>query len=98
MLLRGGEVDAARIPPAPWWALSRVATVRRPSVVLEPGDLLVAYTDGIVEPENAYGEMFGEERLKDLLLRSAMATERDHRRSMEAVQPSGPAPASCRTI
>ena len=35
---------------------------------LEHGDMLVAYTDGMVEPENAYGEMYGEERLKELLL------------------------------
>jgi sigma-B regulation protein RsbU (phosphoserine phosphatase) len=38
---------------------------------LEPGDLLVCYTDGITEPENAYGEMFGEERLIELIKRSA---------------------------
>lgn len=38
-------------------------------VELRPGDLLVAFTDGIVEPENAYGEPFGEENLVDLLLR-----------------------------
>ena len=31
------------------------------------GDLLVCYTDGITEPENAYGEMFGEERLIELV-------------------------------
>ena len=36
-------------------------------VTIEPGDLLVCYTDGITEPENAYGEMFGEERLIDLV-------------------------------
>jgi phosphoserine phosphatase RsbU/P len=40
-------------------------------VELEPGDLLVFYTDGITEPENAYGEMFGEERLTELLVRNA---------------------------
>jgi sigma-B regulation protein RsbU (phosphoserine phosphatase) len=34
---------------------------------LEPGDLLVCYTDGITEPENAYGEMFGEERMVELV-------------------------------
>jgi sigma-B regulation protein RsbU (phosphoserine phosphatase) len=32
-----------------------------------PGDLLVCYTDGITEPENTYGEMFGEERLVELV-------------------------------
>jgi sigma-B regulation protein RsbU (phosphoserine phosphatase) len=38
------------------------ATVR-----LRPGDLMVAYSDGITEPENDYGE-FGEERLIQLVL------------------------------
>ncbi|MBV9082809.1 MAG: SpoIIE family protein phosphatase [Acidobacteriaceae bacterium] len=36
-------------------------------VTFEPGDLLVCYTDGITEPENAYGEMFGEERLTEIV-------------------------------
>ena len=42
-------------------------------VPLGQGDMLVAYTDGIVEPENAYGEMFGEDRLKDMLVKYASA-------------------------
>jgi sigma-B regulation protein RsbU (phosphoserine phosphatase) len=33
------------------------------TIQLEPGDLLVLYTDGITEPENEYDEMFGEDRL-----------------------------------
>lgn len=41
------------------------------SVQLEPGDLLVCFTDGITEPENEYGEMFGEDRLIEVLLRNA---------------------------
>jgi sigma-B regulation protein RsbU (phosphoserine phosphatase) len=32
------------------------------TVQLRPGDMLVAYSDGVTEPENDYGE-FGEERL-----------------------------------
>ncbi|HZO57195.1 MAG TPA: PP2C family protein-serine/threonine phosphatase, partial [Bryobacteraceae bacterium] len=38
---------------------------------LEPGDALVCYTDGITEPENEYGEMFGEDRLKETVLKHA---------------------------
>jgi sigma-B regulation protein RsbU (phosphoserine phosphatase) len=36
-------------------------------LTMQPGDLLVCYTDGITEPENAFGEMFGEERLIELV-------------------------------
>ncbi len=36
---------------------------------LEPGDLLLAYTDGVTEPENEYGEMFGDRRLREVVLR-----------------------------
>jgi phosphoserine phosphatase RsbU/P len=32
-------------------------------VELEPGDLLLAFTDGLTEPENSYGEEYGEARL-----------------------------------
>ena len=38
---------------------------------LTAGDLLVCYTDGITEPENAYGEMFGEQRLIELVQKHA---------------------------
>ncbi|MCI0418527.1 MAG: SpoIIE family protein phosphatase, partial [Acidobacteria bacterium] len=38
---------------------------------LRAGDLLAAYTDGITEPENEYGEEFGERRLTELLIRNA---------------------------
>ncbi len=36
------------------------------SVAMNPGDILVAYSDGITEPENEFGE-FGEERLIGLV-------------------------------
>jgi sigma-B regulation protein RsbU (phosphoserine phosphatase) len=46
------------------------------TIPMEPGDLLVAYTDGITEPENAYGEDFGAIRLADIIMqyRSAPVT------------------------
>lgn len=40
------------------------------NVELFPGDLLVAFTDGVPEALNANGEEFGEERLKALLRES----------------------------
>jgi sigma-B regulation protein RsbU (phosphoserine phosphatase) len=40
-------------------------------VVLEPGDLLICYTDGVTEPENAYGEEFGEARMVELVKKHA---------------------------
>jgi sigma-B regulation protein RsbU (phosphoserine phosphatase) len=39
-------------------------------VDLHSGDLLVCFTDGITEPENEYGEMFGEDRLVDLIAKN----------------------------
>jgi len=44
-------------------------------VELRAGDLLVFFTDGISEPENAYGEMFGEDRLAELVCRHAHLSE-----------------------
>jgi sigma-B regulation protein RsbU (phosphoserine phosphatase) len=37
------------------------------TVVMHPGDIFVAYSDGVTEPENEFGE-FGEERLIELIL------------------------------
>jgi len=40
-------------------------------VVLQPGDRIFLYTDGIVEYRAASGECFGEERLHDVLRSAA---------------------------
>ncbi|MGA7031105.1 MAG: SpoIIE family protein phosphatase, partial [Candidatus Acidiferrales bacterium] len=39
------------------------------SIKVEPGSLLVAFSDGLTEPENVYGEEFGMQRLKEEILR-----------------------------
>ena len=63
-----------------------IARYAEKTVEMQQGDTLVAYTDGIIEPENAYGEMFGEERLQDLLLKHAKADSQEIiARTMEAV-------------
>ena len=41
-------------------------TYEESSVSLQPGEIFVAYSDGVTEPENDFGE-FGEDRLIDLL-------------------------------
>jgi len=62
------------------------ANYKEKTVTLEHGDMLVAYTDGIVEPENEYGEMFGEDRLKDLVSKFAHTDSSEIiARAMEAV-------------
>jgi sigma-B regulation protein RsbU (phosphoserine phosphatase) len=55
------------------------------TVQLERGDLLVCFTDGVTEPENEYGEMFGEDRLVDLLARNR---DRDSEELMATVMAS----------
>jgi sigma-B regulation protein RsbU (phosphoserine phosphatase) len=68
ILVRGGSASKLDVTGTVVGAFP-VCRYEEKRVALEPGDLLVAYTDGITEPENAYGEMFGEERLMDLLVK-----------------------------
>lgn len=63
-----------------------IARYEERTVPMEHGDLLVAYTDGVIEPENAYGEMFGEDRFKDLVVKYAHEGSSELiARTMEAV-------------
>jgi sigma-B regulation protein RsbU (phosphoserine phosphatase) len=39
------------------------------TIEVTPGSLLVAFSDGLTEPESVYGEEFGVERLKAEVLR-----------------------------
>jgi sigma-B regulation protein RsbU (phosphoserine phosphatase) len=56
-------------------------------IELRSGDLLLFYTDGVTEPENAYGEMFGEQRLIDLVRQNVSRPEEEIIRNViEAVE------------
>jgi len=46
------------------------------TVVVPPGSLLIAYSDGLVEPENVYGEEFGIRRLEQAATRVQSAAPR----------------------
>jgi phosphoserine phosphatase RsbU/P len=85
MLLRGNDMQMLDSTGTVVGAFP-VATYEEKTVALEQGDVLLAYTDGIVEPENVYGEMFGEDRLKDMLVKYAKADSAELiARTMEAV-------------
>src|SRR5215469_4280953 len=68
MLLRGDKVELLE-PTGTVVGAFPIAKYEERTVEMREGDLLVAYTDGIVEPENAYGEMYGEQNLQKLLLK-----------------------------
>jgi sigma-B regulation protein RsbU (phosphoserine phosphatase) len=86
LLVRRGKVTALDVNGMVVGAFP-FAKYDESSLVLESGDLLVFYTDGIVEPENEFGEMFGEQQLKELLLRSAqLETEQILNVVIDAVQ------------
>ena len=59
----------------------RESTYECKTTELVPGDILVWYTDGIVECENEAGEEFGEKRFRSTIRRAAAmdpAELRDH--------------------
>ena len=45
------------------------STYESQQLELKPGDTLVAFTDGLTEPENAYEEEFGDQRFREAVLR-----------------------------
>ncbi len=68
LLLRGSEVKPLDVTGTVVGAFPSIRYEEQ-SVEIRPEDLLIAYTDGITEPENAYGEEFGAERLAETALR-----------------------------
>jgi sigma-B regulation protein RsbU (phosphoserine phosphatase) len=65
ILFRDGKIERLRIGGTVVGLFPSV-TYEVGEIRLEPHDLLLAYTDGITEPENTYGEEFGEPRLLEV--------------------------------
>ena len=65
VLFRGGKIERLRTGGTVV-GLFPSATYEVGEIRMEPHDLLLAYTDGITEPENTYGEEFGESRLLEV--------------------------------
>jgi sigma-B regulation protein RsbU (phosphoserine phosphatase) len=70
LLLRKGGISRLNVDGLVVGAFA-FASYEESSLQLEEGDVLLLYTDGISEPENEYGEEFGEERLQTLLRENA---------------------------
>jgi sigma-B regulation protein RsbU (phosphoserine phosphatase) len=68
ILLRDGEAKLLEVTGTVVGAFP-LSRYEEQTLKLEPGDLLVSYTDGITEPENEYGEEFGIDRVVELLVK-----------------------------
>ena len=69
MLLRNGSMEALTTGGAVVGLFSNIQ-YEQATVSLDPGDYLVAYTDGVTEIENSYEEDYGIPRLQDFLQRN----------------------------
>jgi sigma-B regulation protein RsbU (phosphoserine phosphatase) len=76
ILLRAGETQRLDVNGTVVGAFPGVE-YGQSALQLQSGDLLVMFTDGLTEPENVYGEMFGEERLIELLKATAGRPDAD---------------------
>jgi sigma-B regulation protein RsbU (phosphoserine phosphatase) len=67
LLLRAGESGKPNLLDVTGTVVGAFPSIRyeEQKIEIQEGDLLIAYTDGITEPENAYGEEFGVERLAE---------------------------------
>ena len=69
LLVCGGEASPLEVTGTVVGLFPTVSYEER-TIKMCPDDMLIAYTDGITEPENAYGEEFGVDRLSESVLRN----------------------------
>ncbi len=67
ILLRNGKAEFISLKPDLVLAGWENRTYKESSMQLQRGDILFLYTDGVTEAMNCSNELYGEERLKELL-------------------------------
>lgn len=72
LLLRNGDNECRKLDAEGLiLGVNRNVVFEEKTVTLEAGDLVLLYTDGLTETENARGEFFGLERVSDILIKNA---------------------------
>ena len=75
LLDKGGSITSLKIGCTGLGMLDDVKKVKEGVVSIEPGALLLCYTDGVVEQENENEEDFGVKRVKDILYREGLTAK-----------------------
>jgi HAMP domain-containing protein len=77
-----GEVRKLEIARYPLGATTRKTAFEEVEVQLVDGDVLVLYTDGLVESTNVRGEAFGYQKLEDLVSRCPQGSPGELRKTL----------------
>jgi len=74
-------------PTGPAIGLMEGLTIHKDEIQLEPGDILLLYTDGITEATDQLGALWGEDRLADIIRQNAdSSAEQLIRKIMQALK------------
>jgi serine phosphatase RsbU (regulator of sigma subunit) len=71
LLYSKGEIKSLSQRTIPLGCRESMPQLIKETVKFVPGDILIAYTDGLLEQSNEDGELYGEERLRNFLKNNA---------------------------
>jgi sigma-B regulation protein RsbU (phosphoserine phosphatase) len=81
----GGKVEWLALPPGIVLGVDPAAIFQKSSVQLAPGDMIIAYTDGVTEAMNPSRELYSEKRLEET---AAGCKNRTPREAVEIIMKS----------
>ncbi len=70
-VVRAGQIRHKLSPTGPALGISEEIVYRSAQITLMPGELLMGYTDGVIDARSPDDEMFSRQRLRDLLVEPA---------------------------